>query len=394
MKSANQSDFLYNNIFFLSKQLVILIPLLFILSVQLPAQSANFISRYIKRLVNDTTNIREPQFIAYPTLAFAPETRWEFGLSSLYVYYAQKDTTNRLSEIYGFTFYTLERQYGLWADHSLYTRQNSWTFLGRVRYQNFPLLYYGIGPHTAPQYLARVDAQQLNIKERVLKKLKKNFFVGPEIDLQQLWSVRFVPHDQNNLEKPMGSEGSFNLGFGGGILYDNRHNVLNVRDGGFAELALLHYDKRWGSTYSFTSIISDNRLYKPVNKRDVFAAQLFGQFTIGQPPFNQLSMLGGESLMRGYYTGRFRDRNQLAAQIEYRMLPIPFAFTKRLGATVFAGTGTVFDHFKNITTRDIVWAGGVGLRFLLFPKKDIFSRVDMAFTKEGRGIYIFIGEAF
>jgi hypothetical protein len=39
-------------------------------------------------------------------------------------------------------------------------------------------------------------------------------------------------------------------------------------------------------------------------------------------------------------------------------------------------------------------ASGGGLRFLLFPKKDIFSRLDFAVTREGTGIYIFIGEAF
>jgi hypothetical protein len=41
-----------------------------------------------------------------------------------------------------------------------------------------------------------------------------------------------------------------------------------------------------------------------------------------------------------------------------------------------------------------VWAAGGGIRFLLFPKKDVFTRLDFAFTKEGSGIYIFIGEAF
>ncbi len=122
--------------------------------------------------------------------------------------------------------------------------------------------------------------------------------------------------------------------------------------------------------------------------------QLFGQFSIKQPPFNQLSLLGGESLMRGYYTGRFRDRNQLASQVEYRFLPLPFNFTKRWGAAVFGGTGTVFNNFKSLSTKDFVFSGGAGVRFLMFPKKDIFSRFDVAFTKEGSGIYIFIGEAF
>ena len=135
-------------------------------------------------------------------------------------------------------------------------------------------------------------------------------------------------------------------------------------------------------------------MYRPVNKRDVLAAQIFGQFSVGQPPFNQLSLLGGESLMRGYYLGRFRDRNQLAAQVEYRMLPLPFTFTKRLGAAIFGSAGTVFNKFSTLSSRNIVWAGGAGIRFLVFPKKDIYSRLDLAFTKEGTGIYIFIGEAF
>jgi hypothetical protein len=378
----------------MKKQLLTPLLISCLLATQLQAQRSNFITRYINKLVNDTTDITKPQLIVYPTLAYAPETSWEFGLSSLYVYYAQQDTTNRLSEINGFTFYTLEKQYGIWFDHALYAHQNKWSFIGRLRYQNFPLLYHGIGPETPPDFIARVDARQLNIRERVLKKISNNIFAGPEVDFQRLSSVDFVPHGQINIAKPPGSEGSANLGFGGGIVYDRRHNVLNVRDGAFAELALLHYDKKWGSDFAFTTILSDNRIYKSVNKRDVLAAQIFGQFSINNPPFNQLSLLGGESLMRGYYFGRFRDRNQLATQVEYRMLPLPFSFTKRWGATVFGSTGTVFNEFDDLSLRDFKWAGGAGLRFLLFPKKDIFTRLDFAFTNESRGIYIFIGEAF
>jgi hypothetical protein len=310
------------------------------------------------------------------------------------VYYAKKDTTNRLSEINGFTFYTFRRQYGASFDHALYTHQNRWSFLGRLKYQNFPLLYFGIGPNTPSEHEAIVDTRLLNIKERALKRIGKNLFAGAEIEFQRLSKVEFVPHGAATVIKPFGHEGSANLGFGAGILYDERHNVLNVRKGAFAELALLHYNKAWCSDFGFTSILSDNRLYKALNSRNVLALQAYGQFTIGQPPFNQLSLLGGESLMRGYYTGRFRDKNQLAAQAEFRMLPLPFHFTKRWGAAVFGSTGTVFNHFSNLSLNNFVLAGGAGLRFLLFPKKDIYSRVDLAFTKEGTGLYIFIGEAF
>jgi hypothetical protein len=360
----------------------------------LAAQPLGFVKRYINKIINDTTDIREPQFIAYPTLVYAPETSWEVGLSTVFVYYAKKDTTNRLSEINGFTFYTFRGQYGAAFEHALYTHQNRWSFLGKIKYQNFPLLYFGIGPNTPSAHEALVEARLLNIKERALKRIGKNIFAGVEIEFQRLSKVEFVPHGQTTVTKPPGHEGSANLGFGAGILYDERHNVLNVRKGAFAELALLHYNKAWGSDFGFTSILSDNRLYKSLNSRNVLALQAYGQFTIGQPPFNQLSLLGGESLMRGYYTGRFRDKNQLAAQAEFRMLPLPLGFTKRWGAAVFGSTGTVFNHFSSLSLNDFVFAGGAGLRFLLFPKKDIYSRVDLAFTKEGTGLYIFIGEAF
>ncbi len=87
------------------------------------AQKSGFVSRYINSLVNDTASNSKPRFLIYPTVGYSPETNWEFGLSSLFVYYARQDTTNRLSEINAFTFFTLENQYGLWLDHNLFTHQ-------------------------------------------------------------------------------------------------------------------------------------------------------------------------------------------------------------------------------------------------------------------------------
>ncbi len=358
--------------------------------------SQNFVKRYLNNIINDTSDISKPQFLIYPTVAYAPETSWEFGLSSLLVFYAKQDTSNRLSEVNGFTFFTLENQYGLWFDHAIYSDEDNWFFLGRIRFQSFPLFYHGIGNQTPEDYIARVDANQIFIKERVLRKLKKDLFVGLEMDFQRLSSVDFIPAEGSNgiQDLPLGSQGSTNLGFGLGLVHDNRHNVLNVRKGFFSELALLHYNQAWGSTYDFTTVISDTRIYRPVGANNVFAAQILGQFNSGEVPFNQLALMGGESIMRGYYYGRYRDQNQLAAQFEYRFLPIPFNFTDRIGAVVFAGAGKVFPELRSFDLSDIVVSGGAGIRFLLFPKKDIYTRFDVALTQEGPGFYLFIGEAF
>lgn len=210
----------------------------------------NIFKRYINNLVNDTTDIAKPQLLIYPTVAYAPETTWEIGLSSLYVFYAKRDIENRLSEISGFTFFTLENQYGLWFDHAIYTNQDQYFFLGKLRFQSFPLLYHGIGNDTPEDYTALVNAKQVLIKERVLKKVKKNLFLGLEVEYQSLSSVDFVLENDTpeTFQFPRGNTGSNNLGLGAGIVQDNRHNVLNVRDGFYSELAFLHSNTIWGST--------------------------------------------------------------------------------------------------------------------------------------------------
>jgi len=359
-------------------------------------QSQNIAKRYLNSIFNDTSDVSESQLIVYPVFAYAPETSWEIGFSSLYVYYAKKDTTNRLSEINGFTFFTLENQYGVFFDHAIYSDQDKWFFLGKLRFQSFPLFYHGIGINSPEQATAKVQANQILIKERVLRKLRKDLFLGLEFDYQRLSAVDFVLTDPSDVSfnLPRGSQGSDNVGLGLGLVRDNRHNVLNVRKGFFSEIAVLHYNPAWGSTFNFTSILSDTRFFKPMGKNNVLAAQVLGQFNFGDVPFNQLALLGGESMMRGYYYGRYRDNNQVAAQVEYRFLPLPFGFTDRIGAAVFGGTASVFDEVNNLAVPNFVVSGGAGLRFLLFPKKDIWIRTDLAFTREGTGFYIFIGESF
>ena len=376
----------------MSSKKLTLILIFTLFSIQAISQS--FVKRYFNRIINDTSDISKPQFLVYPTVAFAPETSWEIGLSSLLVYYAKRDTTNRLSEISGFTFITLEKQYGLWFDHAIYSDRDKWFFLGRIRLQSFPLKYHGIGINSPKDYLALVDASQIMIKERVLRELRPNLYFGIEADFQRMSSVAFIPSKEAPpFTNPLGFEGSTNIGLGFGIVYDDRHNVLNVRKGHFAELAFLKYSPAI-SSFGFNAVIMDSRIFRPVGEHGVFAWQAIGQFFSGNVPFNQLALLGGDSMMRGYYLGRFRDKNQIATQAEFRMLPLPLGFSKRIGAAAFAGTGTVFPDFSLASINKVVWSAGGGLRFLLFPKKDIFTRFDVAFTKEGTGFYLFIGEAF
>jgi hypothetical protein len=356
------------------------------------AKAQNFWYRYWESLTAEESNDGSSSFIVYPTVAFAPETSWEFGLSGLYLYYAKSDPSNRLSEFNAFTFYTLENQYGLWIDHANYGHRDRYMFLGRLRFQSFPLFYHGIGRNTPEEPLALVDAQYLLWKEHFLKQIQGYLYGGLYTDLQNLPAPNFVDQTDDTYPLPEGWEGSFNLGLGLSAVYDDRRNVLNVRDGNFTEISFLKYHPSLGSDFNFTSFLVDSRFFRPIGKNNVWANQLLAQFVDGQAPFHMLSLMGGESMMRGYYYGRYRDQHLLALQSEFRMLP--FSFAKRWGASFFMAAGQVYPSFDALQLQEFKLAGGGGLRFLIFPQKDIYTRLDFALTEEGPGFYFFIGEAF
>lgn len=355
-------------------------------------ESFPLVRSYLENMLGAQKDPAAPQLINYPTLAYSPETRWEFGVSSLYVYSAKRDLTNRLSEIKAFTFYTQENQYGFWLDHAVYTDKNKWFVYGRARYQSFPLLFYGIGPDSPSEFTALIDGNYTLLRERILREIQPSLYFGLELDYQRLANVNYLETTPDYVAPALGENGSTNLGIGLGLLYDNIHNAMNPREGFYSEWAFMNYNDAMGSDYNFTTYISDTRIYRPVKENTVFAAQVYGQFTAGDAPFNMLALMGGESLMRGYYLGRYRDKNLVAGQVEYRILP--FSFSKRFGASLFLAAGQVYGTDHSFDWNGFLPTGGAGIRYLIFPDKDIYTRIDVSYTREGSGVYFFIGEAF
>jgi outer membrane protein assembly factor BamA len=253
------------------------------------------------------------------------------------------------------------------------------------------MLYFGIGPDAPEGDPVLVEGNQILIRQRALRNIDGHWFAGLRLDLQNLGSVNFGgAHPSRPL--PLGAKGSANFGVGPSFVFDSRSNMLNSRKGWFAELSWLHYGHALASDYDMEVFSADLRHYQPLNSRMVLAGQLSCNVVQGNAPFNMLSLMGNEMLMRGYYTGRFRDRHYYAAQAELRCLPFPFSH--RIGGTVFLSAGEVSPKLESLSARQIKLAGGVGLRYLIFPKKDVFVRLDAGFTREGMGVYFFTGEAF
>lgn len=125
--------------------------------------------------------------------------------------------------------------------------------------------------------------------------------------------------------------------------------------------------------------------------RDVLALHAVGYFATGDVPLVELAPLGSGQIMRGYYEGRYLDRDYLAAQAEYRLnfQDFPLSFVG------FAGAGLLAPKANQFSLNRLRTAAGLGVRLLVDPKERLNLRADFALTGEGDfNFYIQIGEAF
>jgi outer membrane translocation and assembly module TamA len=109
----------------------------------------------------------------------------------------------------------------------------------------------------------------------------------------------------------------------------------------------------------------------------------------GEVPFTQLSYLGGGNIMRGFYAGRYRDNDLVAAQAEYRR-PI----WRNWGIVLFAGVGKVGKSLDDLHVKDMQHSLGFGFRRTISKQQKINLRMDVGYGNGQCNFYINIGEAF
>jgi hemolysin activation/secretion protein len=128
--------------------------------------------------------------------------------------------------------------------------------------------------------------------------------------------------------------------------------------------------------------------YRPMGEQNVLALRAYLRSSSGDAPFFLLSTFGGSTDLRGYPSGRYRDRMMYALQGEYR-----WQFNNRWIFTGFAGFGEVAEDFSEFG-RNFLPAAGIGARFVLSQKHRVSLSTDIAVGKDGTEFYFGVGEAF
>ncbi|MBA2584230.1 MAG: hypothetical protein H0V01_12680, partial [Bacteroidetes bacterium] len=90
-----------------------------------------------------------------------------------------------------------------------------------------------------------------------------------------------------------------------------------------------------------------------------------------------------------YYQGRFRDKQLLLYQTEYRQ-----HLKGRFGVVAFASAGMVYEEINKVMANNIHPAAGMGLRVKISKNDQANIRFDYSFTPDSKGFYIYFAEAF
>ena len=169
---------------------------------------------------------------------------------------------------------------------------------------------------------------------------------------------------------------------------DSRDHEQFPRSGWLINARGILYRESAGSDFDAQTFKLSVNHYWPMGEQNVLASRLVTSTTSGNAPFFLLSTFGGSTDLRGYPSGRYRDRMMYALQSEYR-----WQVNDHWIATGFAGFGEVAADVSDFG-ENFLPAAGVGLRYVLSQKHRVGLSFDVAVGDDGAEFYFGVGEAF
>jgi apolipoprotein N-acyltransferase len=347
------------------------------------AQMANSDSTY--NLQNRP--VKKAKTVLFPAVSFAPETSLALGISAIHFYKTSADA--RLSQISANALYTFNRQFINEVSLLQYTAGNNYLLKAGFSFNKFPEKFYGIGNKATEENVQTITYNVFKADISLLKKVQNNTYTGIRYNYANYYNIHADNPASSMLDTLTGGNGSIQSGLGVELLYDSRDNTFNSTKGWYALFDAAWNNTLFGSGTNYFAFDADIRKYHKLNSGAVLAWQGMVKIKEGEVPFTQLSYLGGGNIMRGFYAGRYRDNDLVAAQAEYRR-PI----WRNWGIVLFAGVGKVGKSLDDLHVKDMQHSLGFGFRRTISKQQKINLRMDVGYGNGQCNFYINIGEAF
>jgi outer membrane protein assembly factor BamA len=347
---------------------------------------------------NEKDTTRKASFMPIPVFGYAQETGFEFGLGSIYSFYVDKtDTLNRSSNFFGAASYSTKKTYNVTLRGDAWTKRNDYHFIGELRFRNMPFNFYGIGNNTSHIDEDKLVQRMVKIQFDAEKAFAKNTYTGVSLGFE---NHKFTDKETGGIYSNgdiLDKDGGSVFFVGVSQSYDTRNSNNYPTKGFFGRISYQYAPPIFGGENFTGSQIKVNvRNFWSLAPKIVLGVQgLYYTIQSSNTSFYLLPQMGNDEMMRGYYGGRYRDENLLAAQAEIR-----YRFMERLGMIVFGGAGKVFANEEKQLLKNFKPNYGIGGRYFFDPAKGLSVRLDYGVgekrpnEKRQSGFYISFAEAF
>lgn len=280
----------------------------------------------------------------------------------------------------------------LWNEHA---------FLDfKVAYRNYPQeRFFGLGPKSRLEDRTNFRLEDTTYLGTMGIKWKRVFRVGvkggiiatntgPGTDTRYASTEKvFTPRNTPGLDSQPDhyQVGTF-------AQMDWRDEPGNPRSGGNYLVQGNLFGDRNKSLYTFRRYEAEVQQYVPFfNRRRVIAFRAKTSLTDTSPgqsvPFYMMPTLGGSEDLRGFREFRFRDKNLMVYNLEYR-----WEVFSGMDMALFGDAGKVFTSRSDFSLDHLEGAYGIGFRFN--QAKSVFLRADIGRSHEGMRFFFKFGHVF
>ncbi|PZP46934.1 MAG: polymerase [Pseudopedobacter saltans] len=342
----------------------------------------------------DTT--KKASLFPFPMIMSSPETGVEMGGTGLYSFYTdRKDTAERISILTLGASMTTKKQLNIKAINDIWTKGNKFHITNEIRYRNFPINFFGTGGQTLSRNKLLLDEKLFRINVAVDKNVFGHFYSGFKVNYDRYrYHIGSITNPNDTIYN-QDHRSLFYVAAQESI--DSRDNNTYTSKGVYLKV-VYGYAPGWGNkdNYKGSFLYSYFSSFKSFGKNIVWGMNANYLSILSRPvPFYIMPQLGNDQMMRGFYQGRYRNDNLLAVQTELR-----WRFHPRLAVVGFAGLGSVYGDRIDLSTNNLKFSRGAGVRYFFDTEKKFTLRIDYAIAGKApneqrqRGFYLAFGEAF
>lgn len=353
-----------------------------------------------KNVVKTASVPKQFIFSVVPSAGYTLSTGFAASLTGNVAFFVEPREHENLSSISSNLSYNQRSQITFRVGSNIWTKDNKYNLVGDWRLYKFPENTYGLGSATSTNALNPIQYDFLRFYETVLKALTKDFYggLGYALDYHYNISQNGVPNQAVTDYQIYGqTTSSISSGITFNLLYDNRRNSINPKNGTYANLIYRNNQRFLGSGENWQSLTFDFRKYIPIskNQKNILAFWMLDVFTLhGHPPYFDLPSTSwdmGNNTGRGYVQGRFRGTDMLYGEGAYR-----FSLSKNglFGGVIFVN-GESFTDYPANRFQKVALGYGPGLRIKFNKRSDTNIAIDYGIGQNGsQGFFVNLGEVF